>query len=211
MPSGEGGKRIQEKREEGESSRRGKAPEPLTGVLNTITTTSGSSVRKRKTREITSIGYGPPINKIKRADGSEVCFPHNDPLVITPCIRIMDVKRVLCDVSSNTNDLFAATFKRMKLKESKLVLVRTMMYRVGTEELPVLGCIELLVMFMGTGPNDELCYTSKMVKWLVVDVPSAYNANIRRSTHGSVHMHTDIKYLTMLFETEEGDAIIFVN
>lgn len=39
----------------------------------------------------------------------------------------------------------------------------------------------------------------------------AYNAIIRRSTQASVHMQNNIKYLTVLFETEDGDVTIFVN
>lgn len=50
-----------------------------------------------------------------------------------------------------------------------------------------------------------------MIKWLLMDVPSGYKAIIRRSTQTTVHMRTDIKYLMLLFETEDGDACIFVD
>lgn len=129
-------------RKEGEPSRQGKLPELATGILNTITTTSGSNVRKRKAREIASIGYRTPSNNLRRSDGSEIRFPHDDPLVITVLIDTM--KRVLCNDGSNTDVLFASAFRGMKLKESKLIPFRTTTYGVGPEELPVFGCIEHL-------------------------------------------------------------------
>lgn len=120
----EGGRKNQEKKEvEGESSRRGKALKPPTRVLNIIITIVGSSAKKRKAWEIASIGYGPPANRIKRANGSEVCFPHDNQLVITLKIGIMDVKRVVCDDGSNNDVFFADAFRGMKLKENKLTLV----------------------------------------------------------------------------------------
>lgn len=72
-------KRNQERKEESEPSKKLKAPEPATGILHTITTTLGSTAKKRKAREIALIRYGPIANKVKRIDGSELRFPHNDP------------------------------------------------------------------------------------------------------------------------------------
>lgn len=62
---------------------RSKVLEPLTGELNMITTIARSSAQKRNIREIASIEYGPPTNGIKRADGLEICFLHDYPLVIS--------------------------------------------------------------------------------------------------------------------------------
>lgn len=66
----------------------------------------------------------------------------------------------------------------MKLKESILTPNMMSTYRVGHEELPVHRCIKLPIMFIREGPNDKVRFTSTMIKWLVVDVPSSYNAII---------------------------------
>lgn len=84
-------------------------------------------------------------------------------------------------------------------------------YKVGPEELPVLGCIKLLTTIIGTGSGGESQFTSLMFEWLVVDVPSAYNTIIKRSTHTAVRMRTNVKYLTLLFETEDGDVLIYID
>lgn len=76
----------------------------------------------------------------------------------------MNVKKVLCDNGSNIDILFAAAFKGMKLKESKLTPVRTATYAVGPKQLPILGCSELPVMFVEIGPHNESHFTMMMVK-----------------------------------------------
>lgn len=93
--------------------------------------------------------------------------------------------------------LFTSAFKGMKLKESKLTPVPTATYRVEQKELSVLGFIELPVMFTGMSPDGDTSFTMLMVKCLVIEVLSAYNAIIGRSTQTSIRMHTDIKYLTL--------------
>lgn len=50
-----------------------------------------------------------------------------------------------------------------------------------------------------------------MVKWLVVNVPSTYNAIIGRVTQTSIHMRTDVKYLRVIFETDDSDASILMD
>lgn len=89
--------------------------------------------------------------------------------------------------------------------------VRTATYGVGLEELPVLSCIDLPIMFIGTSLEGEARFTTLMVKWLVVDLHLAYNAIIGRSMQTFVHLRTDIKSLTLQFETKEGDATIYVD
>lgn len=66
-------------------------------------------------------------------------------------------------------------------------------------------------MFVGEGSNGEARFTSTMIKWLVVDVLSSYNAIIGRGTQMMVHMRMDIKYLTITFRTNDRDVAIYVN
>lgn len=50
-----------------------------------------------------------------------------------------------------------------------------------------------------------------MIKWLVVDAPLSYNAIISWGMHTTVHMRTNIKFLTVVFERETGDATIYID
>lgn len=78
--------------------------------------------------------------------------------------------------------LFANVFRRIKLASRKLVLVKTATYRIGSKELPVLGCIEFSTMFEGTRPEGQKPYITLMIKRLFVNVPLAYNAIVGRET-----------------------------
>ncbi len=50
-----------------------------------------------------------------------------------------------------------------------------------------------------------------MMRFIVIDVPSSYNAILRRQTQGNFHIRPDVKYLTVTFATKEGDAKIFID
>lgn len=93
----------------------------------------------------------------------------------------------------------------------RLTPIRTATYEVGPKELTVLVCIELPFTFISTRSIGESLFTSLMIKWLVVDVPSAYNAIIGRFTQTVIYMRTDSKYLTLIFENEDGDASIYID
>lgn len=107
--------------------------------------------------------------------------------------------------------LFVETFKAMHLKETRLTSVRMSTYEVGPKELSIFGCVELPAMFIGEGPEVEPRFTFTMIKWLVVDIPSSYNTIIGRGTQTVVHMRTDVKYLTVTFETDARDVMIYIS
>ncbi len=50
-----------------------------------------------------------------------------------------------------------------------------------------------------------------MTRFIVIDVPSSYNAILVRQTQGNLHIRPDKKYLTITFATKDGDAEIFID
>lgn len=88
-----------------------------------------------KVREIAAIESVAPCNRVKKANSSEVRVPYDNPLVITLRVGTLDVKRVICDDNSNTGVLFAEAYKGMKLKESRLMIVKMSTYGVSRKEL----------------------------------------------------------------------------
>ncbi|WP_248788861.1 hypothetical protein, partial [Escherichia coli] len=54
-------------------------------------------------------------------------------------------------------------------------------------------------------------FASTMARFIVMDVPSSYNAILGRQTQGNLHIRPDVKYLTVTFATKEGDAKIFID
>ena len=91
-------------------------------------------------------------------------------------------------------------------------MVNSPTFGVGPSELPVLGCIDLPLMLKGTSPqNREELFTSVMMRFIVIDVPSSYNTILGRQTQGNLHICLNLKYLTVTFTTKEGDAEIFID
>lgn len=45
----------------------------------------------------------------------------------------------------------------------------------------------------------------------MVDVPSSYNVIIERETQTEIHIRTNVKQLTITFEMEERDVVIYIN
>jgi hypothetical protein len=72
----------------------------------------------------------------------------------------------------------------------------------GEKVLP-LGSIDLLVT-AGTYPRQKVI----MVKFLIVDKVSAYNAIIGRTTLNDLRAVTSTPHLSMKFPTEEGVGVV---
>ncbi|WP_248788875.1 hypothetical protein, partial [Escherichia coli] len=54
-------------------------------------------------------------------------------------------------------------------------------------------------------------YASTMARFIVMDVPSSYNAILGRQTQENLHIRPDVKYLTVTFTTKDGDAEVFID
>ncbi len=50
-----------------------------------------------------------------------------------------------------------------------------------------------------------------MTRFIVIDVPSSYNAILGRQTQGNLHIRPDVRYLTVTFATKDGDAEVFID
>ncbi|WP_271039623.1 reverse transcriptase domain-containing protein [Agrobacterium sp. ST15.13.040] len=219
MPSPKGRKEEEERAENEDydsDRRRNRSPKrrlpPPVGVIQTITTGLPSSERKRKAREIAVMEYQSPSKKLARKDGSTVVFPHDDPLLIMARIGNWDVKRVLLDDGSNADVLFSHLLPSLGISSSELKPVTTPTFGVGPSELPVLGWIDLPLMMKGTSVDGAAeLYASTMARFIVMDVPSSYNAILGRQTQGNLHIRPDVKYLTVTFATKDGDAEVFID
>ncbi len=109
-----------------------------------------SAERKRKAREISVMEFGDPSNKLIRKDGSNVVFPHDDPLLIMARIGSWDVKKVLLDDGSNADVLFSHLLPSLGIAKNDLKPVTSPTFGVGPFELPILRWIDLPLMIGGT-------------------------------------------------------------
>ncbi|KAG5532133.1 hypothetical protein RHGRI_026670 [Rhododendron griersonianum] len=105
-------------------------------------------------------------------DLGEVQVPHNDALVITLRIGEYDIERILVDSGSCTEVLYYDAFKKLGLKQTDLEQSITPLVGFGASAVWPLGKVTLPVR-AGT--------VVLRTDFLVVDVPSSYNAIIGRT------------------------------
>jgi len=109
-------------------------------------------------------------------DYAGVSLPHTDALVITLTIANYQTRRILVDTGSSTDILFKSAFDYMGVPREKVVLVSCQLQGFAGEKVLPLGSIDLPVT-AGTYPRQKVI----MVKFLIVDKVSAYNAIIGRT------------------------------
>ncbi|KAK3018233.1 hypothetical protein RJ639_002767 [Escallonia herrerae] len=124
---------------------------------------------------------------------------HDDPLVITIKAGNFDVKRVLIDNGSSAEILFYDAFKKMNIPTDRLRKMDTPLY--GFSNHPVTAeCIIALPVAIGTPPAQA----NFMLDFVVVKVPSAYNAILGRPALNQLQALVSTYHLKMKFPTEHG-------
>ena len=123
--------------------------------------------------------------------------PHDDLLVIRVVIANKTVHRVLVDNGSSTDIIFASTFDKMGIRMEKLEPINAHLWGSSGERVLPLGSIQLVLTL-----GDPPCQATTVVRFLIVDAPSAYNIllgrpslNVIRAIHSAYHMI--IKFPTM--------------
>ncbi|KAL0428147.1 UNVERIFIED_CONTAM: Pro-Pol polyprotein [Sesamum latifolium] len=118
-----------------------------------------------------------PLIQFGRAERSGPRTSHNDALVITAVLANYEVGRIFIDSGSSADILFGEAYDQMQLGDVSLEKVNTSLYGFAGEVVHPRGMISL-PLTMGAGTTRKTC----MLKFLVVDVPSAYNVILGRLT-----------------------------
>ncbi|KAK3021961.1 hypothetical protein RJ639_045656 [Escallonia herrerae] len=169
------------------------------GTINTISggiAARGPSGKARKAyaREV-CITSPPPNKKLKTG----IKTPHDDPLVITIKAGNFDVKRVLIDNGSSAEILFHDAFKKMNIPTDRLRKMDTPLYGFSNHLVAAEGIITLPVA-IGTPPAQA----NFMLDFVVVKVPSAYNAILGRPSLNRLQAVVSTYHLKMKFPTKHG-------
>ncbi|KAK3028738.1 hypothetical protein RJ639_037761 [Escallonia herrerae] len=183
------------------------------GVINTISggiAAGGSSGQGRKAyvREVLTT-MGPPTKKQKKEPAQTISFsdddvgdtriPHDDPLVVTLRVGNFDVKRILVDNGSSAEVLFYEAFQRMNIPSDRLRKIDTPLYGFSNHPVVCEGIIALPVT-VGAPPNQA----KLMLDFVVVRVPSAYNAILGRTALNQLRAVVSTYHMKMKFPTENG-------
>jgi hypothetical protein len=131
-----------------------------------------------------------------------VSLPHTDALVLSLVIANHKIHRILIDTGSSADILYRLAFEQMKIDRNKVIPVRHSLVGFTREQVLPLGSIELPVT-AGTYPRQNTI----MVRFLIIDRPSAYNAILGRTALNELKAVTSTPHLSMKFPNEEGVGV----
>ncbi|XP_052107466.1 uncharacterized protein LOC107457900 [Arachis duranensis] len=138
------------------------------------------SSHKRHLKEVYQVGgEAPDLPAISftKEDGQGIIPGHDDPVVITMILANVHLHRTLVDQGSSADILFKPAFDKLGLDEKELRAYPDTLYGVGDTPIKQLGFIPLHTTY-GKGAKSK----TLSIDFIVVDVVSAYNALIGRTT-----------------------------
>ena len=131
------------------------------------------SIRSREIMEVQAVFKQPRLDTAITFSYSDLegCqHPHDDPLVIREVVANKTNHLVLVDNGSSADIIFASAFDKMGIEREKLEPVNTHLRGFSGEKVLSLGSIQLVLTL-----GDPPCQATTVVRFLVVDAPSAYN------------------------------------
>ncbi|KAL0313414.1 UNVERIFIED_CONTAM: Transposon Ty3-G Gag-Pol polyprotein [Sesamum radiatum] len=130
-------------------------------------------------KEVVEVGAveDTPLIQFGKAERSGSRTSHNDALVITDVLAKYEVGHIFIDCRSSADILFGEAYDQMQLGDVLLNEVNTLLYGFAGEEVHPSDMISV-PLTMGVGATQK----TYMLKFLVVDVPSAYNVILGRPT-----------------------------
>jgi hypothetical protein len=147
--------------------------------------------------------HDPMIVGFSNDDYAGVSLPHTDALVVTLTIANHQTRRILVDTESSADILFKSAFDYMGVPREKVLPVSCHLLGFAGENVLPLESIELPVT-AGTYLRQKVI----MVRFLIVDKISAYNAIIGRTALNDLKAITSTPHLSMKFPTEEGIRVV---
>jgi hypothetical protein len=135
-------------------------------------------------------------------DYTGVSLPYTDALVLSLVVANHRIHGVLIDTGCSANILYKRTFELKKIDHRKIVPARHSLRGFSGEQVFQFGSIELSVM-AGTYPRKKTI----MVKFMVINQPSGFNANLERTLLNELKAITLTPHVSMKFATEEGIGV----
>ncbi|KAL0458806.1 UNVERIFIED_CONTAM: hypothetical protein Slati_0507800 [Sesamum latifolium] len=123
----------------------------------------------------------------------------NDTLVITALLANYEVGRVFIDSGSSADILIGEVYDQMQLRDIPLDTVDTSLYGFTGEVVHPRGMISL-PLSLGTTPLRKMC----LLKFFVVDIPSAYNVILGRPTLNAFRVVISTYHMKIKFPVNGG-------
>ena len=157
------------------------------------------SIRSEETLEIQAVSKLPRLDTTITFSNSDMegCqHPYDDPLVIRVVVANKTVHRVLVDNGSSVDIIFASAFDKMGIGREKLEPVNTHLRGFFGERVLPLGSIQLVLTL-----GDPPCQATAVVRFLIVDAPSAYNIILGRPSLNAIRAIPSAYHMVIKFPT----------
>ncbi|KAL2236614.1 UNVERIFIED_CONTAM: Retrovirus-related Pol polyprotein from transposon [Sesamum indicum] len=182
---------------------------PVKGIIHTIAGGSEGWSRRARRRFERETRWERRKQGVHTTSNPEIVFgdqdagtrivTDNDPMVIRMDIANFTVHKVLIDNGSSADIIFKEVLNKMGLDNIRLEPVNIPLVGFGGSEVASLGTVELPVS-LGEEPKRK----TLMVKFLVVDMPFAYNVILGRPGLNSFRAVVSTYHLKMKFPTVSG-------
>ncbi|XP_072062073.1 uncharacterized protein [Arachis hypogaea] len=163
---------------------------------------------KRHLKEIYHVGEGDgspdlPTISFTKEDAAGIILGHDNLVVITIILANANLHRILVNQGSSADILFKPAFDKLGLQEKELRAYPNSLFGLGDTLIQTLRYIPLHTTFEKGSRSRTLS-----IDYIVVDVSSAYNALISRTTLNQLATVISIPHLCMMFPTPEGIATV---
>ncbi|KAL0433282.1 UNVERIFIED_CONTAM: hypothetical protein Slati_2662500 [Sesamum latifolium] len=154
-----------------------------------------------KMKEIMDVGPAndAPLIQFDQEEQSGPGIPGNDSLVITILLANYEIERVFIDSGSSADIHFGEAYDQMQLGDVPFEAVDTSLYGFAGEVVHPRGMISL-PLTLGTSPLRKTC----LLKFLVVDIPSAYNVILGRPTLNTFRAIISMYHIKIKFSMVGG-------
>ena len=129
--------------------------------------------------------------------------PHDDPLVIKAIVANKTIHRVLVDNGSSVDIIFASAFDKMGIGREKLEPDNACLRGFSGERVLPLGLVQLVHTL-----GDPPCQATTMVRFLIVNAPSAYNMLLGRPFLNAIRVVPSAYHMVIKFPTANGVGMV---
>ena len=157
------------------------------------------SIRSREVMQVKTVSKLPRIDTAITFSNSDLegCqHPHNDPLVIRAFVANKTIDRVLVGNGSSADIIFASAFDKISIGREKLEPVSTHLRGFSGEKVLPLGSIQLVLTL-----GDPPCQATTIVRFLIVDAPSAYKELLSRPSLNAIKAIPSAYHMVIKFPT----------
>ncbi|KAL2240957.1 UNVERIFIED_CONTAM: Retrovirus-related Pol polyprotein from transposon opus [Sesamum indicum] len=182
---------------------------PVKGIIHTIAGGSEGWSRRARRRFERETRLEQRKQGVNMTSNPEIVFgdqdagtrivTDNDPMVIRMDIANFTVHKVLVDNGSSADIIFKEVLNKMGLDNIRMEPASTPLVGFGGGEVASLGIVDLPAS-LGEEPKRK----TLMVKFLVVDMPFAYNVILGRPGLNSFRVVVSTYHLKMKFPTQSG-------